>query len=101
MSQQAPIRAHPRVALPTQQEMFLRTKGKTPQQGRPMKRQGRAYNLTLEEAEVADGVISSTILVQSILAHALYDSGATYLLFLQTLFLDSIFLVMIWLTPVT
>ena len=61
MSQQAPTHAQPRVALPTQQEMFLRTKGKTPQQGRPVKKQGRAYNLTLEEAEVADGVVAGTI----------------------------------------
>ena len=43
-----------------------------------MKRQGRAYNLILEEAEVADGVITGTILVQSIPAHVLFDSGATH-----------------------
>ena len=43
-----------------------------------MKKQGRAYNLTLEEAEVADGVVAGTILVQSIPAHVLFDSGATH-----------------------
>ena len=58
--------------------MFFKTKRKTPQQGRPVKRQGRAYNLTLEEAEVADGVITRTILIQSIPAHVLFDSRATH-----------------------
>jgi len=43
-----------------------------------VKRQGWAYNLTLEEAEVADGVIASIILGQSIHAHVLFDSGATH-----------------------
>ena len=43
-----------------------------------MKRQGRAYNLTLEEAEVADGVVTGTILVQSIPAHVLFNSGAAH-----------------------
>ena len=43
-----------------------------------MKRQGRAYNMTLEEAEVADKVIAGTILVQSIPAHVLFDSGVTH-----------------------
>ena len=49
-----------------------------PQQGGPVKKQSRAYNLTLGETEVADGVIVGTILVQSILAHVLFDSEATH-----------------------
>ena len=101
MSQQAPTRAQPRVALLTQQEIFLRTKEKIPQQGRPVKRQDRAYNQTLEEAEVTDGVIAGTILVQSIPAHVLFDSRATHSLFLQTLLLGTTFLVMILLTSGT
>jgi len=71
------------------------------QQGRPVKRQGRAYNLTLEEAEVADGVIADAILVQSIPVHVLFDSGVTHSLFLQTLLLGTTLLVMIWLIPET
>ena len=101
MSQQALTRVQPRVALQTQQEMFLRTKGSSPQQGRPVKKQGRAYNLTLEEAEVADGVVAGAILVQSIPAHVLFDSGATHSFISTNLLLSTTFLVMIWLTPGT
>jgi len=43
-----------------------------------VKRQGRAYNLTLEEPKVADGVITGSILVQSIPAHVLFDFRATH-----------------------
>ena len=43
-----------------------------------MKRIGRTYNLTLEEAEVVDGVVASTILVHSIPTYVLFDSRATH-----------------------
>ena len=76
--QQAPTRTQPRVTLPTQQEMFLRIRGKMPQQGRPVKRWGRAYNLTLKESKMANGVIIGTILLQSIHAHVLFNFGATH-----------------------
>ena len=62
-----------------------------------MKKQGRAYNLTLEEAEVADGVVAGTILVQSIPAHVLFNSEATHSFISANFIARTIFLVMIWL----
>ena len=41
-------------------------------------RKGRGFQMTMEEAKETDDVVAGTILVDSQLAHALFDSGASY-----------------------
>ncbi|XP_020242946.1 uncharacterized protein LOC109821168 [Asparagus officinalis] len=69
-----------RPALPTQQQMFQNQQRRSGQYGQrtQQQRQGQVLTLTAEQADTSGDVVTGTILVYSVPAFTLFDSGASH-----------------------
>ena len=77
----------PRQPPPPQQPMYQQTQKSNVRPTGPVKGKGKAYTLTVDQANASGEVVTGIILVHSIPASVLFDSGATHC-FISSMFIS-------------
>ena len=68
----------PKQPLSPQQQMYRQAQRSKEQPAGPVREKGKAFTLTTDQADASGEVVTGIILVHSVPAYALFDSGATH-----------------------